>query len=153
MPSRRSTFIILLAMSLLACAAPGTSTPPTGASRIASSAPPSASSAATEPPTPTPSPEPSVPEGAILVVAENVRFDPSQFDAPADKPFQIAFRNLDGGTLHNIEIKDAAGASLFKGDAFTGDAQESYDVPALAAGLYPFLCTVHPEMTGTLTAE
>ena len=32
-----------------------------------------------------------------------------------------------------------------------GVATQTYDVPALAAGSYPFMCTVHPNMTGTLT--
>jgi plastocyanin len=29
----------------------------------------------------------------------------------------------------------------------------TYDVPALAAGTYEFVCTVHPNMRGTLTVE
>ena len=50
-----------------------------------------------------------------------------------------------------MEIKDAAGMSVFKGDLFNGVETRTYDVPALTAGAYPFLCTVHPNMAGTLT--
>ena len=32
-------------------------------------------------------------------------------------------------------------------------ATKTYDVPALAAGAYAFICTVHPNMTGTLTVN
>ena len=28
-----------------------------------------------------------------------------------------------------------------------------YQVPALKAGTYPFVCIVHPNMTGTLTVQ
>ncbi len=53
---------------------------------------------------------------------------------------------------HNIAVKDAAGAALFKGKIVTS-AKETNAVPALAAGSYTFWCEVHPDMTGTLTAE
>ena len=39
----------------------------------------------------------------------------------------------------------------FNGDIFPGVDSMDYAVPALAAGTYKFLCTVHPNMTGTLT--
>jgi plastocyanin len=32
-------------------------------------------------------------------------------------------------------------------------ATRTFEVPALAAGTYPFACTVHANMTGTLTAQ
>ena len=73
--------------------------------------------------------------------------------APAGTPFIIDFDNQDAGTPHNVEIKDATGRGQFKGDIFPGVATKHYQVPALAAGTYPFLCTVHPNMTGTLTAQ
>ena len=41
---------------------------------------------------------------------------------------------------------------MFKGELVTGPAVVVYDVPALPAGQYSFVCTVHPNMTGTLTA-
>jgi plastocyanin len=73
--------------------------------------------------------------------------------APAGTPFVIAFDNQDAGIPHNVEIKDASGAEVFKGDVFPGVEKRDYQVPALAAGTYTFTCVVHPNMTGTLTAS
>ena len=42
---------------------------------------------------------------------------------------------------------------MVRGDIITGVAEADYNVPALAAGDYTFVCSVHPNMTGTLTAE
>ena len=39
------------------------------------------------------------------------------------------------------------------GEIFNGVETRTYDVPALPAGTYGFVCTVHPNMTGTLTAR
>ena len=52
--------------------------------------------------------------------------------------------------MHNVEIRDALGMLMFKGDIITGPAQVQYQVPALPAGTYQFVCTVHPIMVGTL---
>jgi plastocyanin len=41
---------------------------------------------------------------------------------------------------------------VFLGDVFPGIETRTYDVPALAAGEYAFLCTVHPTMNGVLIA-
>ncbi|HEX6787417.1 MAG TPA: cupredoxin domain-containing protein [Acidimicrobiales bacterium] len=70
--------------------------------------------------------------------------------APANTPFQIVFDNKDAGIQHNIEIKDPGGTTVFKGAIFPGEAVQSYDVSALPAGAYTFVCSVHPNMTGTL---
>ena len=54
---------------------------------------------------------------------------------------------------HNVEIKDGSGKDVFKGDLVTGVTTTTYTVPALTAGAYTFNCTVHPNMTGTLTVK
>jgi len=83
----------------------------------------------------------------------NIAFDTDHLSAPAGKAFVLEFDNNDPGVPHNVEIKDASGASVFKGQIITGPAKVSYQVPALPAGSYTFVCDVHPTMTGTLTAS
>ena len=85
------------------------------------------------------------------MIALNIAFDVKELSAPADTTFQIDFDNQDAGIPHNVEIKDGNGQTVFLGDIFTGPAKITYQVPALAAGTYTFICTVHPNMTGTLT--
>ena len=90
----------------------------------------------------------------MSIEAKNVAFVETTFTAPAAKPFTIAFMNSDAGTPHDIEIEDASGNNVFKGDIFPGVATKIYQVPALPAGSYKFLCIVHPTtMTGTATIQ
>ena len=92
--------------------------------------------------------------GATLhISAQNIAFDTNHLEAPAGQAFVLEFDNNDAGIPHNVEIKDASGASVFKGQIITGPAKASYQVPALPAGSYMFLCDVHPNMTGTLTVQ
>ena len=88
--------------------------------------------------------------GVVEVSAMMIQFEQTELSAPADAPFVIRFDNKDAGTPHNVEIKDANGQSVFKGEIFNGVAVKDYAVPALAAGTYQFVCTVHPNMVGTL---
>ena len=75
--------------------------------------------------------------------------------APAGKPFTIAFNNQDAGIPHNVSIHagGAGGQQVFLGKIVTGPIIEVYDVPALAAGTYTYVCSVHANMTGTLTVK
>ncbi|MGH2475557.1 MAG: cupredoxin domain-containing protein [Candidatus Limnocylindrales bacterium] len=99
-------------------------------------------------------PSPSVIAGGIELTARNVAYDKSELTAPADAPFQIVFHNEDASIQHNVAIHEGTptGPEVFKGDIFPGVETRTYDVPALAAGTYGFVCTVHPNMTRTLTA-
>lgn len=91
------------------------------------------------------------PRGDVQISAENIAFLESAVDAPADTPFTIAFDNREN-VPHNVAIRDGSGAEVFNGEIFNGPAVRVYDVPALPAGSYTFICSVHPNMTGTLTA-
>ena len=92
------------------------------------------------------------PSGTVVKEsALNIAFENGALSAPADTAFQIEFENKDAGIPHNIAIKDPSGTEVFKGDIVTGPTTVTYDVPALPAGTYTFICTVHPNMTGTLT--
>ena len=96
---------------------------------------------------------PSGVPGGITLVAQNIAFDPSTIAAPADEAFQIVLDNQDPSVPHDVAIKDASGTEVFKGETFPGVATKAYDVPPLTAGEYEFVCTVHPNMVGTLTAS
>ncbi len=118
----------------------------------------------------TPAPAPSAEPGAsgqpapsggqaagptLQVSAANIAYEQSSLEAPANTPFSIEFDNKDAGVPHNVAIhKDSAGGQeVFKGDIFNGPDKRTYSVPALPAGTYAFVCSVHPNMTGTLTVK
>jgi plastocyanin len=115
----------------------------------------SAAPAASAPTLPVPIPLGGVgATGAPLhISAQNIAFDTNHLEAPAGQAFVLEFDNNDPGIPHNVEIKDANGTSVFKGQIITGPAKASYQVPAITAGSYTFVCDVHPNMTGTLTAK
>jgi plastocyanin len=110
--------------------------------------------ARSEPASAAPPPGSPVANGATVhIAAQNIEFDTNHLDAPAGQAFTLEFDNNDPGIPHNVEIKDASGASRFKGQIVTGPMKVSYQIPALEAGTYMFICDVHPNMTGTLTVQ
>jgi cytochrome c oxidase subunit II len=116
-------------------------------------------------PTPAPSGEAPAPSGeapapsgqaqgpVLDVSAQNIEYSTDSLQAPANAPFTIHFKNDDAGIPHNVAIHDASGKELFKGDIITGPAEIDYNVPALPPGTYTFVCSVHPNMTGTITVQ
>jgi plastocyanin len=147
--ARLRSLSLLPVLILAACASstPGWTYLPAPA---ATAVPSSASSGA-----PSGSPAPSTGANVVAISAFSVKFEQSTVTAPADTPFQIQFENKDPGTPHNVAIHNGGptGPELFKGEVFNGVATKVYDVPALAAGTYAFVCTVHPSMIGTLNAQ
>ena len=139
--------------------APSVTPAPSGAASAGASGAPAsgapAPSAASGAPAPSSTPAASSATGAVVISASGIKYEQTTVSAPAGKPFQISFENKDAGTPHNVVIHqgDASGAVLFSGAVFTGVGTRVYDVPALAAGTYAFVCIVHPTMVGTLNVQ
>jgi plastocyanin len=132
-----------------------TSPPPSQPAASGSAAPGSAAPASAGPST-APASAPAGGGGAgtpVQISAQGVQFEQKDVTAPAGTAFTIHFDNKDAGQPHNVAIKDGSGAEIFKGDIVTGPAAVDYQVPALTAGSYTFVCDVHPNMTGTLTVK
>ncbi|MGZ6269761.1 MAG: cupredoxin domain-containing protein, partial [Candidatus Limnocylindrales bacterium] len=97
----------------------------------------------------------SAPATTLSLTAANTAYDKTTLEAPAGQPFAIQFTNNDAGIPHNVSIhKDSpTGAEVWRGEIFPGVGSRTYQVPALPAGTYGFVCSVHSNMTGTLTVK
>jgi Cupredoxin-like domain len=91
---------------------------------------------------------------ATFILAGDVNnWAPTILSAPADEAFQIAMK-VPGNNTYNLWIEDASGKPLFQGGDQVGYGTKTYDIPALKAGTYSFVCTYYPRtMTGTLTVH
>ena len=147
--ARLLSVAILVAAVVSACttASAGGPTRPRRARRPA----PSTAASATAPAEPGGSGDPNL----VMISALGIKYEQTTVTAPAGVPFQIVFDNKDAGTPHNVSLHlgGSTGAELFKGTIFNGIESRTYDVPALDAGQYAFVCTVHPTMIGTLNAQ
>ncbi len=89
-------------------------------------------------------------EVTVEIAANNTQFDIDSFEVPADTAFCIAFENQED-VPHNVAIYDG-GTALFQGDILDSAGSVVYEVPALPAGEYRFICDVHPQaMVGDVT--
>jgi plastocyanin len=136
--------------------APAPSPTPLPSVEASGSPAPSESAPASAPASEPPAASATAGAGTVLELeAQGVAFNTNELTVPADQPFQIHFVNNDPSIQHNVAIHEGSptGPEKFKGEIFPGVAERTYDVPGLAAGPYGFVCTVHPNMTGTLTVQ
>ena len=83
----------------------------------------------------------------VEIAANNTQFDIAEFEVPADTAFCIAFENQED-VPHNVSIYDGEEA-LFTGDFLNEAGSITYQVDALPAGEYRFICDAHPtDMVG-----
>jgi plastocyanin len=122
-----------------ASGSPGASAPPPG-----SQAPPGGGGGGSAPP-------PNV-QADVVITAEGIKWTTTSVQAPAGKAFSLALDNRDQGAPHDIQISDSSGKQVYKTEVVTGPKAQVFQAPALQAGSYPFKCTIHPNMTGTITA-
>ena len=91
---------------------------------------------------------------ALTIAAKDLKFTATELNVPADKTFDLVFDNQESAP-HNVAIYSDSSAStkISVGEIFSGPAQKTQTVPALAAGTYFFRCDVHPDMQGSIVAE
>jgi plastocyanin len=132
-----------------------TESPAPGGSPGASPAPggsPAASPGASAGASPAPGGSPGA-GTTVQIVASGIQFTTTEVTAPADQPFAIEFDNQDSGVPHDVDIRDQVQAVVFNSEPFNGVETRTLDVPALGAATYQFFCSIHPNMTGTLTVQ
>jgi plastocyanin len=92
------------------------------------------------------------PEGAATT-----GFDPTTLETAAGTAFTLTFENEDSQAQHNLVLQNPDGTAVtVEGDTapFQGPGDRSYQVPALTAGAYKYVCQIHPSsMIGTLTVQ
>lgn len=100
-------------------------------------------------------PIPNAPDSKTVVniVAAHVRWVPNKLTAPAGVVWHIRIDNQDGPPEHH-NFAVASGKSFAERIYQSANFDKgtiTFDVPALPAGNYVFICTVHPDvMTGSL---
>ena len=95
---------------------------------------------------------PAIPE---VTARTAVSFETNRLVVPCCRPFELIFHNEQAGVPHDVMISDGPERATvyLDGEIVTGPATITYEVPALDEGDYYFLCTVHPNMNGTVEAR
>jgi cytochrome c oxidase subunit 2 len=103
----------------------------------------------------TPEPAPSGATSVAVSAANATAFEQQTLEVPADTPIVFDFENKDPAAPHNVAVKGGnPDGTDFVGMPLAQPGQRvPYNAPALKAGEYTFFCSVHPNMTGTLTVQ
>ena len=144
-------------------AAPAAATP-AATPALAANVAPVATPAPTAKPTPSPTaaivvvtPVPGAEESNVVdqVSSVGVTWVPTMLTAPAGKTWHVSIDATDPLGQHNFTITSgpAVEQRIFQSPKF-GVGQHTLDLPALPAGTYAFVCTIHPEtMHGTVVVS
>ena len=100
----------------------------------------------------TAAPAGSVDPNAIVVTAKDLKFSPTAVSVTGRRAVRRSSSTTRRARRTTSRSRTPSGAKVFKGEIVSSQ-KVTYQVPALAAGTYPFICEVHPDMKGTITVE
>jgi plastocyanin len=83
------------------------------------------------------------------VRAVNIAYDPVAISLPSGIPLRLVLDNRDNGVPHDIKVLQGD-KSFGQSPVVTGPATTEVRFGPLPAASYQYMCTVHPNMTGTL---
>ncbi len=168
-PAHGVTALVAITLIVAACsAAPVPSSPPPTATPSPSAALTrsataraqrlaKASRTASKPPIVKITPIPGAPDSGVLlkIVAASNRWDTSALSAPAAKIWHLELTNQERTVPHNFTVSSGpAYEERIYGTPNVKKGTFRYDIPALPAGSYLFMCTLHANtMTGTLAIQ
>jgi plastocyanin len=144
---RRTARSLALTMLLFALAACSTPAAPTV---TAAESAPAATSTATAVPSPTEAPGEIV-EVRVRTDGNDLTFDPVEITVPTGATVRLTYTNEAGSLAHNLLFI----APLSVGTELQVRAGESETIEFVAPepGEYPFVCSLHPGMAGTMIVE
>ena len=99
------------------------------------------------------------PDSGVVIdlVAKSNRWDTNALTAPAGMTWSVALQNQDAaGNPHNFVVASGPDVAqrIFTSERVDGGQSQTFVVPALPAGSYLFICTLHANtMTGDLTVQ
>ena len=83
--------------------------------------------------------------------AAELKFIPATISAPANTEVKLTFNNQSTSQPHNLTFQQGITAATATNVA-TGQS-ETLTFRTPGPGSYPFVCTIHPTMVGTLTVQ
>ncbi len=83
--------------------------------------------------------------------AAELKFVPATISAPANTEVKLTFNNQSTSQPHNLTFQQGITAATATNVA-TGQS-ETITFRTPGPGSYPFVCTIHPTMVGTLTVQ
>ena len=125
---RRAALVVVVAAALVAgCGSGGTTSPAPGASPVGPVA------------------------GTLTLRAKDIAFAPTDVTMTSDTALTVVLDNQDAGVPHDAVLYAGAETKIASTDIVSGVAQARFSIPPLVPGQYRLSCTVHPNMTATLT--
>lgn len=93
----------------------------------------------------------AAPAGDLTVVAKDYKYQPDTLKAPVGKDLLVVVDNQDRRVGHNIHFTTLPGRPLTPIEP--GPRYQTLKVRFDQPGKYPFICDIHPTMTGTVEAS